>query len=107
MANQPSTVSELYPSKWLRAEDLRPGGTRAKIVKVEVQELRQRDGTMKQSAVLTFEHATKQMICNVTQCRALATILESERFADWPGHTVCLVPAVASNGKGTIEVQAP
>ena len=105
MANQPSTVSELYPSKWLRAEDLRPGGVRVKIVGVEVQELRQRDGTLKLSAVLTFEKATKRMICNVTQCRAIATILESERFSDWPGHMVCLVPAVASNGKATIEVQ--
>lgn len=105
MANQPATVSELYPSKWLRAGDLRPGGVRVKIVGVEVQELRQPDGAVKQSAILSFEHATKRMICNVTQCRAIAQILESERFADWPGHTVCLVPAMAQNGKATIEVQ--
>ena len=104
-AGAPATVSELYPSQWLRAGDLRPGGARVKIIAVEVQEMRQRDGTTKQSAVLTFERCTKRMICNITQCRALTEILESERFADWVGHTVCLVPAVASNGKGTIEVQ--
>ena len=102
---QPATVSELYPSQWLRAGDLRPGGVHVKIIGVEVQEMRQRDGTLKQSAVLTFEKATKRMICNITQCRALAEILESERFVDWVGHTVCLVPTTAPNGKGTIEVQ--
>lgn len=67
--------------------------------------MRQPDGAVKLSAVLSFEHATKRMICNVTQCRKIAEILETERFGEWAGHQVCLVPSIAPNGKATIEVQ--
>jgi hypothetical protein len=85
----PDTVAALYPSKWLKADDL--GGV-AKRVTI--------------AAVLDFERATKRMICNVTQCRALASVLGSDRFADWIGKAVTLAPGTAPNGKPTIEIKA-
>ncbi|HEY64247.1 MAG TPA: hypothetical protein G4O02_06710 [Caldilineae bacterium] len=102
---RPQTVSELYPSKWLKAADLGGRAVVVKIVAVDVEEFRQRDGSKKLAAVLTFERARKRMILNKTQCGQMVTITGSERFADWVGHTVMLAPAVAHNGKATIAIR--
>jgi hypothetical protein len=75
------------------------------IAGVSVEEFRQRDGTRKAAAVVSFEKATKRLIANKTQLRALATILNSERFEDWRGKTVALAPDTAPNGKPTIAVE--
>ncbi len=106
MANgRPETVSELYPSKWLKAADLNGRAVTVKITRVDVEEFRQRDGSKKLAAVLTFERARKRMILNKTQCGQMVAITGSERFADWVGHTVMLVPATAHNGKATIAIR--
>ncbi len=102
----PSTVSELYPRLWLKPEDLRGAPVDVVIKAVAVENFRQRDGTMRASAVLTFEKASRRMILNKTQSLAIAAILESERFSDWPGKRICLVPATAPNGKPTVEIVA-
>jgi hypothetical protein len=98
------TVEELYPRIWLRAEDL--GGKRftLKIVGAEVREFRQPDGQRVPKLVLTFERATRKLIVNKTQCKALAALIGSPAFADWPGHLVGLAPGVAPNGRPTITV---
>lgn len=106
MAALPQTVGDLYPRKWLKCEDLGGRAVTVKILAVDVDELRQPDGTRRQAAVLTFERASKRLILNKTQCGALAAICGSERLADWPGHTVQLTPATAPNGKPTIAIRA-
>jgi hypothetical protein len=105
MDAKPNTVSELYPRLWLKPEDLRGRSITVTVVSVDVQEFRQRDGSHKAAAVLSFERASKRLIANKTQVQALATILGSERFAEWVGKSVALAPDVAPNGKPTIAVQ--
>lgn len=102
----PNTVADLYPSKWLKADDLGGVANRVTISAVTVETFRQPDRTSKQAAVVSFERATKRMICNVTQCRALAAVCGSECFTDWIGHAVTLAPGTAPNGKATITVRA-
>ena len=105
MDTKPTTVSELYPRLWLKPEDLGGKARTVTIASVEVHDFRQRDGSTKAAAVLTFEKATKRLIANRTQVQALATIMGSERFLDWTGQSVALAPAIAPNGKPTIAVQ--
>ena len=59
----PSSVSELYPSKWVKAEDLDGDhGDGQGIIAVTVETFRQPDGSSKPSVVLAFEGKAKRMI---------------------------------------------
>jgi hypothetical protein len=127
--SNPSSVSELYPSKWVKAEDLAGRTATVKITAVtvetfrqpdgsskhsssfqaghlnEVETFRQPDGSSKVSAVLSFEGKAKRMILNKTQCQALTDLTGSERFTDWVGRVITLAPATAQNGKPTIAIR--
>lgn len=100
----PRTVSDLFPSPWLKAEDLAGRAVTVKIVAAQVETLRQFDGTQAPKLVLTFEKATKRLIVNKTQAKRLAEVTKTEAFADWVGHRVTLKPAVAQNGKLTVGI---
>jgi hypothetical protein len=103
MATLPRTVSEAFPSEWLRAADLvKP--CMVKIAAVTFEELRMPDGKMRTAACVAFERAQKRLVLNVTQARAIAAIVGSEAFADWPGHMVRLSAGMAPNGKATVTV---
>lgn len=103
--NEPRTVSELYPSQWVRSRDLNGKAVTVTIQAVTVEEFRTPDGRTHLAAVLAFVGKKKRLILNKTQCKALVAITGSERFADWVGCEVQLAPATAPNGKPTIGVQ--
>jgi len=98
-------MSELYPSKWVKAADLAGRAVPVKITAVTVETFRQPDGSSRVAAVLAFEGKAKRMICNKTQCRALTDLTGSERFTDWVGRVVVLAPATTQNGKPTIAIR--
>ncbi len=103
MTNQkPKTVSELYPSRWLKADDLNGRSFTLTIHTISIEELHNpRNNKKELNAVLNFGR-TKRLILNKTQCRAIADIAQSERFADWVNVRVTLCPGRAHNGKPTI-----
>jgi hypothetical protein len=98
-------MSELYPSKWVKADDLAGRAAPVKITAVTVETFRQPDGSSKVSAVLSFEGKAKRMILNKTQCQALTDLTGSERFTDWVGRVITLAPTTAQNGKPTIAIR--
>jgi len=99
------TVSELYPDKWLKARHLQGKAVTVKIAGVSVEDLRMPDGTRKAAAILSFERASKRLILNRTMCRALIDATNTERLLEWIGHSITLAPAMAPNGKDTIEIR--
>ena len=104
----PTSVSQLYPEKWIKAVDLNGKTPVVKIVAVKVEEVRQFDGSKETKAILSFEKATRRMILNKTRCKEFgAEIAESENFSDWIGLTIQLSPTTARNGKPTIAIQRP
>ena len=106
---KPETVSELYPRQWLRADDLAGKAATVTITEALVESFRTPTGDARPAVVLSFAVAGKpcarRLICNKTQTRAIMGLVGSERFSDWPGHTVTLAPATAPNGKPTIAVK--
>ena len=102
MSGRLSRVSELYPSKWLSPADLQRPVT-VTILSVDIEALRQADGSRANKLVLTFRNAHKRMVLNQTQARRLAELLGDE-FGGWSGARVQLAPSKASNGKDTIAV---
>ncbi len=101
---QPKTVSELFPSKYLSADDLQGKAFKLKILAVEFVQIHDRYEGDVTKACVRFEKAQKQLILNVTQARSIAQIVGSEQFADWVGHEVLLRPGRAHNNKPTIFV---
>jgi len=101
---KPQTLSQLYPGKYLKADDLHGKSFALRIASVSVEYLRQFDGSKTWKVVLTFDKAQKLLILNKTQCRALTDITGSEVFQGWQGVTVKLTPATAQNGKPTIHI---
>ena len=102
---RPATVSELYPSPWLRADDLQGRTVTVTVGRVAIEDIRQRDGETQPRAVLAFAGKRKRLILNKTQCEAMASATGSERFDDWTGATVTLRPGTAPNGKPTVIVE--
>lgn len=102
---KPETVSEMFPRRWLKAEDLTKP-VKVVIEAIEVQEVRQRDGSQKLAPIVAFRGCFKRLIANRTQCHSIVNATGSERFADWPGHTLILSAGKAPNGKPTIIVHA-
>lgn len=101
---KPQTVSQMFPSKYLKAEDLSGKSYSLTVVSASVEKLRQFDGSQAWKVVLAFDKAQKLLILNKTQCKALADITGSERFETWPGVTVKLSAGMAQNGKPTIHL---
>ena len=104
-----TTVSQLYPSPWLKADDL-VGSVAVKIAKVTVEEIRQPDGEKTPRIVLSFSKdgkpTKKRLICNKTQALRIAELTRTEEFNRWVGLEVILQPAKATNGKPTIAITA-
>ena len=107
MKEEYDTVNAVYPSPWIKAEDLQGRAVTVKIAAVDVQEFRQRDGSYRVAVVLTFDKARKKMICNKTQAHIIAAVLHTERLAEWPGGRITLAAGKAPNGRPTICVLSP
>lgn len=103
--NTPKTLSELYPPKWVRVEDLQGRPSTVTIADVTVEDLRVFGGTDREPrAILAFEGKTRRLILNLTQCKQVAQALGSEVFADWVGKRLQLIPTVAPNKRPTIGI---
>lgn len=100
----PQTISELYPSKWLRAADLNGRSFVVTILVVSLEELRNpRTHKNELKAVLDFGRS-KRMALNPTQCWAIADIAQDEHFSAWPDTRITISPGLAHNGKRTIVI---
>ncbi len=101
------TVSDLFPSPWLHSEDLGGRVVKVKVAKVDIEDVKEPKGNTRPAAVLTFERATKRLILNKTQARALVNVLGTDRLQEWVGGTVVLFATEAPNGKPTIGIGRP
>jgi hypothetical protein len=110
MTHPPQTVSEMFPSRYLSAAELRQAVT-LRVAAVAVEQFRQPDGDQVWKPVIAFvtmggQPTQKQLVANKTQCHALAVVAGTERFDKWPGTVVTLSPGRAPNGKETIVVSS-
>jgi hypothetical protein len=89
----------LYGSKYLSVADLKDGEPRHKIGKVEVAELREKNGTTKRKYVMWFEGVDKGLVVNRTNAKKLADAY-SKQTQKWIGQAVQLYAEDTTFGKG-------
>jgi hypothetical protein len=89
-------LSELFPSKFLKADDL--DSERVVVLDRVERETVGRDKELK--GVCYFRGEPKGLVLNSTNARAIAAITQSEDCDDWPGTQVLLfVAAVDFQGR--------
>ena len=105
MDNLPKTVTDLFPSEYLKNEDLQGKAWTVTVSAVEVREMRSNFSSEKEwKAVLHFEKGKKVLVLNKTNALAMARIARDETLTAWVGLSIVLVPAVYRN-KETIQIR--
>jgi len=89
---------DLYGSKYLSAADLGGRQKRAKIADVNVEDLREKDGSTKRKYVVAFANEDKSLVLNKTNALRLAQAFGKNR-ASWTGQLVELYSEMTSLGK--------
>jgi hypothetical protein len=103
MSNE-TDFDDLYGSKYLSAADLHGEIVDCKIGKVEIVDLREKDGSTKQKFVAWLFGTEKPLILNKTNAQKLATSFGKDR-ADWRGKHIQLYAEMTSLGKEGVRVR--
>jgi hypothetical protein len=90
---------DLYGSRYLSAADLHGETPRRKIGKVEVAELKEKDGTTKKKFVIFFAGEDKSLVLNKTNARRLAEAFTKDP-TKWVGEGVELYSETTTFGEG-------
>jgi hypothetical protein len=95
---------DLYGSKYFSAADLHGETPRRKIGKVEIGDLRDKDGSTKRKFLVYFKGEDKPMVLNRTNARTLAAALGKDPTA-WIGVVVELYAEMTSLGKEGVRLR--
>ena len=90
---------DLYGSKYLGVPDLKNTKPRLKIGKVEVAELREKNGNVRRKYVVLFEGVTKGLVINQTNANKLASVC-GKQTSNWVGQRVELYSEPTTFGDG-------
>lgn len=82
--------SEVFPSRWLKADDL-DGDVEVVVDSVTMEKLKDpQTGKEEQKAVVWFVNEDKGMVINVTNWRTAAEVFGSDDSDDWAGKAITL-----------------
>ena len=94
----------LYGPKYMGAADLHGDTQRYKIGKVEVVELKEKDGSTKRKYIVYFVGVDKALVLNKTNANKLAAVFGTDR-SKWIGVTVELYAEMTSLGKEGVRLR--
>jgi hypothetical protein len=101
--------SEVFQSKYLKAEDLAGKPLTVRIMSAPLEKLKAPDGREQQKVVLYFDGTQKRLPVNQANWDSLADIC-GEDSDDWPGRTIVLYPTKTQMGGKTVDcirIRAP
>jgi hypothetical protein len=93
-----SDFDDLYGSKYFSVADLHGERPRRKIGKIDVTDLKEKDGSTKRKYIVYFEGEDKPLVLNKTNANKLAQAIGKDR-RNWPGVTCELYGEMTSLGK--------
>ena len=99
-----TTFDDIYGSKYLSVPDLKGGTLRVKIGKVEVADLREKDGTTRKKLILFFNGQDKAMVLNKTNASALADAFGKNKD-DWVGQRLEIYSEMTGLGKPGLRIR--
>jgi hypothetical protein len=84
-------ISDIFPSKYVKAADLQGRTVTLTIKSLAVEEMQTHDGKPERKPVLYFERATKGLVLNRTNAMAIAALYGDESD-DWRGKRISIYP---------------
>jgi hypothetical protein len=84
-------ISQLYPSKYVKAADLEERTVTLTIDKLVIEDMANHNGEKERKPVLYFRKATKGLVLNATNARTIAGLYGDESN-DWPGKRISIYP---------------
>src|SRR5262245_28434321 len=97
------TRDEVFPSKYLKAADLKGKACVATIESAPYETLQSLDGKETQKIVLHFKNAEKTLPLNVTNFDAVCDATGFPDTEDWPGQQIELYPTKTTMGGKTMD----
>ena len=82
-----TTIDDLFPSRFLKAADLKGQKRTLTISKITSEEVGK---DKKAEPIIYFQKCTKGLVLNKTNAKRIAEVLGSKALADWPGKSVAL-----------------
>ena len=99
-----SEFDDLYGNRYLSASDLHGETLRRRIGKVDMGELKEKDGSTKRKFVVYFERLEKALVLNKTNATRLAAEFGKDRLK-WIGVEVELYAEMTGLGKEGVRVR--
>jgi hypothetical protein len=97
------TRDEVFPSKYLKAGDLKGKPRIVTIDRASYETLKGLDGKENQKIVLYFENVAKSLPLNATNFDAVCNATGFLDTEDWPGQQIELYPAKTTMGGKTVD----
>lgn len=100
-------INQAFPSKYIKASDLRDQTVTVKIADVKIEEVGQNKET---KPVAYFEGKQKGMVLNKTNSRKIASLAGSPETEDWVGVEIAIYPTETEFGGESVEcirIKAP
>jgi hypothetical protein len=104
MLNYNQEYDDLYGSKYLTASDLHGETPRREIGKVDLVELKEKDGSTKRKYIVHLRGEEKALVLNKTNATKLAALFGKDR-SKWVGVTVELYAEMTSLGKEGVRLR--
>ena len=96
------TVTDIYPSKYLSAGDLKNQEVTVTIERVEMEEFED-NGRKVPKPVVRFQGSSKAMIFNKTNAMTVVDITGQADTDHWGGAKICLYPTMVQFGSKMTE----
>jgi hypothetical protein len=97
------TRDEVFPSKYLKAADLKGKACIFTIERAPYEMLKSLDGKENQKIVLYFEKSEKSLPLNATNFDAVCDATGCFDTEDWPGQRIELYPAKTTMGGKSVD----
>jgi hypothetical protein len=91
---------ERFPSKYVQASDLKPGGVTVTMDRVVMEDVGQ-GKDKKTKPVLYFRNASKAMVLNSTNDETIGNLFGDDD-REWRGRRICLFPTTTTFGGKTV-----
>lgn len=102
-------MDQVFPSKYLKAEDLGKRSHEVTIASVQLEEMKDNDGGRSMKPMITFEGVEKGIILNKTNTETIKSLYGSESD-DWIGQKIVIFPSIVvmdGVNKPCIRIQPP
>ena len=83
-------TNDVFPSRWLKAEDLDTGDTTVTIRQVKLEKFEQQGKPDEQKPAAYFDELDKALILNKTNWKTLVDLTGEDESDQWTGHRITL-----------------